>query len=42
MIKLQKKDVEKEEFNSSPDITLVRDSLEYYDKNNQIYKRLYI
>jgi hypothetical protein len=38
MIKLQKKEEEKEEYNSSPDITLVRDSLEYYDKNNQIYK----
>ncbi len=38
MIKLQKKEEEKEEYNSSPDITLVRDSLEYYDRNNQIYK----
>jgi hypothetical protein len=39
MIKLQKKDNEEnEEYNSTPDITLVRDSLEYYDKNLQIYK----
>jgi hypothetical protein len=39
MIKYQKKeDNEKEEMNSAPDITLVRDSLEYFDKNFQIYK----
>jgi hypothetical protein len=37
-MKLQQKEEEKEEYNSSPDITLVRDSLAYYDKNYEIYK----
>ena len=37
-MKLEKKEEEKEEYNVSPDITLVRDSLEYYDKYYELYK----
>ena len=37
MIRLEKKTEEKEELNLSPDLTLVRDSLEYYDNNYEIY-----
>ena len=36
---LEKKEGEKEEFNVSPDITLVRDSLVYYDNNFELYKK---
>ncbi len=36
---LEKKEGEKEEYNVSPDITLVRDSLVYYDNNYEIYKK---
>lgn len=38
-MKLEKKEEEKNDFNISPDITLVRDSLEYYDKHYEIYKK---
>ncbi len=38
-MKLEKKEEEKEEYNLSPDITLVRDSLEYYDKYYELYKK---
>jgi hypothetical protein len=38
-MKLEKKEGEKEEYNVSPDITLVRDSLEYYDKYYELYKK---
>lgn len=38
-MKLEKKEKEREEYNVSHDITLVRDSLEYYDKYYELYKK---
>jgi hypothetical protein len=38
-MKLEKKEEEQDEYNTTQDITLVRDSLEYYDKYYELYNK---
>lgn len=41
-MKFEKKEETKEEYNISPDLALIRESLEYYDKHYELYKKKFI